>query len=138
LNNKWIQHLQKIADDFFDSNFRLNECKEPKDIGDPILSACVMEIIKYQHGENFKVSPKEMAEKVVVYAISIIMESVQRESDIGLDPPNLDDILSIERIIEYKDKNPLFVSVLRPACIIQASEKGWFQNIKQKLLSGIS
>jgi len=43
-----------------------------------------------------------MAEKVVVYALSIMMESVHRKSDIGVDPPNLDDILSIERIIEYR------------------------------------
>ena len=44
LNDKWIQQLQIIADDFFDSNFSLDECKEPKDIGDPILAACVFEI----------------------------------------------------------------------------------------------
>jgi hypothetical protein len=138
LNNKWIQQLQKMADDFFDSNFRLDECKEPKDIGDPILSACVLEILKYQHGKNFKISPKKMAEKVVVYALSIMMESVHRESDIGINPPNLDNILSIERIIEYKDKNPLFVTVLRQACIIRESKKGWFQNIKERLISGVS
>ena len=129
--------MQKMADDFLDSNFKLDECKEPNDIGDPILSACVLDILKYQHGEKFIINPKGMAEKLVVYALSIMMESVHRESDIGLDPPNLDDILSIERIIEYKDKNPLFVSVLKQACIIQESEKGWFQNIKQKLLSGV-
>ena len=69
LNHRWIQKLQKMADDFFDNNFRLDECKEPKDIGDPILSACVLEIIKYQYGDKFKISPKEMAEKVVVYVI---------------------------------------------------------------------
>ena len=79
-----------------------------------------------------------MAEKVVIYALSIMMESVHRESDIGMNPPNLDNILSIERIIEYKDKNPLFITVLKQACIIRESEKGWFQNIKEKLLSGVS
>jgi len=57
LKNKWIQQLQKMADDFFDSNFRLDECKEPKDIGDPILSAYVLEIIKYQDGENYRFCP---------------------------------------------------------------------------------
>lgn len=138
LNDKWIDQLQKMADDFFDSNFRFDECKDPEDIGDPILSACVLEILKYQHGQKFKINPKEMAEKVAIYALSIMMESVHRESDIELDPPNLGDILSVERIIAYKDKNPLFVKVLKQACIIRESEKGWFQNIKEKLLSGIS
>jgi hypothetical protein len=107
LNNKWLGNLQKMAGDFFDSNFRLDECKEPKDIGDPVLSACVLEILKYKHGDKFKISPKEMAEKVVVYALSIMMESVLRDSDIGLAPPNLDNVLSVERIIKYRDKNPL-------------------------------
>ena len=137
LNDKWINQLEKMVDDFFDSNFRLDECKEPEDIGDPILSACVLEILKYQHGDKFRISPKEMAEKVVVYALSIMMESVHRKSDIGVDPPNLDDILSVERIIEYKDKNPLFLTVLKKACIIRESKKGWFQNIKEKLLSAV-
>ena len=137
LNNRWLQSLKKAADNFLDSNFRLDECKEPKDIGDRILSASVLEILKYQHGENFKIDLKEMIEKVVVYALSIMMVTVHRESDIGLDPPNIDDIFSIERIIGYKDKNPLFVTVLKQACIIRESEKGWFQSIKEKLPSGV-
>jgi hypothetical protein len=138
LNDRWLQSMQKLVDDFLDSNFRLDECKEPKDIGDPILSACVLEILKSQHGDNLKITPKEMAEKVVVYALTIMMETVNRESDIGLDPPNLDNILSVERIIDYKDKNPQFVNALRQACIIRESEKGWFKNIKEKLFSSVS
>ena len=138
LNDKWLQSVQKAVDDFLDSNFRLDECKEPEDIGDPILSACVLEILKYQNEENYEFDPKEMAEKVVVYALSIMMESVHRESDIGLEPPNLDNILSVERIIEYRDKNPQFVTALKQACIIRESEKGWFQNIKERLLSSVS
>ena len=138
LNHRWIQKLQKMADDFFDSNFRLDECKEPEDIGDPILSACVLEILKYQHGDKFKISPKEMAEKVVVYALSIMMESVHRKSDIGVDQPNLDNILSVERIIAHRDKNPQFINTLKQVCIIRESEKGWFQNIKDKLFSSVS
>ena len=138
LDSGWLQSMQKVADEFLDSNFRLDECKEPKDIGDPILSACVLEILKYQHGDKFEISPKEMAEKLVVYTLSIMMESVNRESDIGFAPPNLDNILSVERIIEYKDKNPQFISVLKKACIIRESKQGWFQNIKEKLLSSVS
>jgi hypothetical protein len=137
LNDKWIKQLQIIADDFFDSNFSLDECKEPEDIGDPLLAACVFEILQYQGSDKVDINPKEMAEKVVIYALSIIMESVHRESDIGLNPPNLDDIFSVERIVAYKDTNPLFVNTLKRSCIIRESEKGWFQNIKDKLLSGV-
>ncbi len=134
LNNSWMKHLQKIADDFLDSNFSLDECKDPREIGDPILMACVYEIVSYQQGQGVEIAPKEMAEKMAIYSLSILMESVNRESHIGLEPPNLDNVLSMERIIAFKDKNPEFVKVLKKACIIQNSEKGWFQNIKDKLL----
>ena len=33
LNHGWIQKLQKMASDFLDSNFNLDECKDPRDIG---------------------------------------------------------------------------------------------------------
>jgi len=134
LNSTWIKKLQKITDDFLDSNFALDECKDPRDIGDPILMACVYEILGFQQRDSADVSPKEMAEKMAIYSLSILMESVNRESDIRLEPPNLDDILSMDRIMAFKDKNPEFVKVLKQACIIQNSEKGWFQNIKDKLL----
>ncbi len=76
-----------------------------------------------------------MAEKMVIYALAITMESVNRESNIGLEPPSLDNILSMDRIIAYKDINPEFVKILKQACIIRNSEKSWFRNIKEKLLS---
>ena len=134
LNSNWIKKLQKITDDFLDSNFALDECKDPRDIGDPILMTCVYEILGFQQRDSADVSTKEMAEKMAIYSLSILMESVNRESDIRLEPPNLDDILSMDRIMAFKDKNPEFVKVLKQACIIQNSEKGWFQNIKDKLL----
>ncbi|MGD2185617.1 MAG: hypothetical protein PVI71_05800 [Desulfobacterales bacterium] len=137
LNAKWIQRLQKMSDDFLDSNFNLYECKDAREIGDPTMAACVYEIVRYQYGDTFDLTPQEMAEKIVIYALSITMESVNRKSDYGLKPPSLDNILSMERILSYKRKKPEFVDLLREACIIRESDKGWFQNIKDKLISGI-
>jgi hypothetical protein len=77
-----------------------------------------------------------MAEKIVIYALSITMETVHRKSDYGLVPPNLDNILSMERIISYKKTKPEFVELLKQACIVRESDKGWFQNIKEKFISG--
>jgi hypothetical protein len=134
LNSTWFNKLQKMADDFLDSNFALHECKDPSEIGDPVLMTCVYEITGFQQKDSADVSPKDMAEKMAIYSLSILMESVNRESNIGLEPPDLDNILSMERIMAFKDKNPEFVKVLKQACIIQNYEKGWFQNIKDKLL----
>ena len=134
LNSTWINKLQKMADDFLDSNFALHECKDPSEIGDPVLMTCVYEILGFQQGDRVDVSPKDMAEKMAIYSLSILMESVNRVSNIGLEPPDLDNILSMERIMAFQDQSPEFVKVLKQACIIQNSEKGWFQNIKDKLL----
>ena len=134
LNSTWIKRLQKMADDFLDSNFVQHECKDPRDIGDPILMACIYEILSYQQEDSAGLSPQDMAEKIAIYSLSILMESVNRESHIGLEPPDLNNVLSMDRIIAFKEKNPEFVKVLKQACIIQNSEKGWFQNIKEMLL----
>jgi hypothetical protein len=135
LNAEWIKVLQKMADDFLDTNFDLYECNDPRDVGDPVLMACVHEIARYQEGNKADFTSKEMAEKMVIYALAITMESVNRESNIGVEPPNLDNVLSMDRIIAYKDINPEFVKILKQACIVRNSEKGWFKNIKDKLLS---
>jgi len=134
-NNVWIMKLQKVADEFLDSNFDLHECKDPRDVGDPILMTCVYEILAYQAGEHVDITPDDMAEKMTIYALSIIMEAVHREDDIGLEMPNLDNILSMDRIIAFKKTNPDFIKFLKQVCIVRNSDKGWFKNIKEKLLS---
>ena len=137
LDNKWIQRLQKMADDFLDSNFNLHTCTEAKEVGDPVLAACVYEILRYQYADRSDLTPKEMAEMMAIYALSITMESVNRDENFGLEPPNLDNVLSMDRILSYKSIQPEFIQLLKDACIIRESEKGWFQNIKEKLISGI-
>ena len=135
LNAKWIQRLQKMADDFLDSNFNLHECKTAREIGDPIIAASVYELLRYQYGDAFDLTPQEMAEKIVIYVLSITMETVNRKSNYGLKPPSLDNILSMERIISYKKAKPEFVELLQQACIFREADKGWFQNIKDKFIS---
>ncbi len=135
LNHIWLERLQKAADEFLDSNFDLHECKDPQDVGDPLLMACVYEIVAYQTGETGGLSIDDMAEKLTVYSITVIMEAVHREQDIGLEPPDLDNILSMERIITFKRKNPDFVEFLKNVCIVRNSEKGWFRNLKEKLIT---
>ena len=135
LNTVWLMKLQKAADEFLDSNFDLHECKDPRDVGDPVLMTCVYEIIAYQAGEHVDITPDDMAEKMTIYALSIIMEAVQREDNIGLEIPDLDNILSMDRIIAFKKTNPDFIDFLKQVCIVRNSDKGWFRNIKEKLLN---
>jgi hypothetical protein len=119
LDRAWLGKLQKIAEDFLDRNFSLDECKEPQDIADPLLSVCVYEILRHLDIDKGRVTTEDMIEKMAIYAISIVMEAVNRETDIGLDPPDLDNILSIQRIDLIKRFNPAFHDLLEKACVIR-------------------
>jgi hypothetical protein len=112
LNSKWIQRLQQMADDFLDSNFKQYECADIREIGDPVLAACVYELLRYQYSNKFDLTPKEMAEKIVIYALAITMESVSRKSNFGLKPPSLDNIFSVERILGYRKIRPEFIDLI--------------------------
>ncbi len=135
LNTEWLNILQKMAEDFLNSGYDLDECKKPEDIADPILSVCVFEILRSQHNNKAEISTEKMLEKVTIYSLSLIMEAVDRSSSIGLEQPNLENILSWNRIIKFKRTNSEFVKILEQACILPDSEKNLFQRIKEKFLS---
>ncbi len=119
LNRAWLEKLQKIAEEFLDRNFSLDECKDPQDVADPLLSVCVFEILRHLDIDKSTVATEDMIEKMAIYAISIVMEAVDRESDIGMDPPDLDNILSAQRIDLIKKFNPDFNDLLEKACFIR-------------------
>jgi hypothetical protein len=121
LSREWIDRLKNMAEEFLDINFSLDECGDPQGIADPILSACVYEILRQQSYDTDGVSTEEMLEKTAIYAVSISMEAVNREADIGLDPPNLDNILSRDSVIAFKEINPDFINLLEQACVIRDS-----------------
>jgi len=109
LNKKWLKILEEMAEDFIGSNYDLEECKKPEDIADPILSVCVSELLMSQN-------------------ISLIIEAVDRESNIGIEKPTLEDILHWDRIIRMKKTNPEFVETLEKACILLIPEQTFFKN----------
>jgi len=123
LNKKWLNILQEMAEDFIGSNYDLEECKKPEDVADPILSVCVSELLMSQHNDKTDIPIKEMLEKITIYSISLIIEAVDRESDIGIEQPTLEDILYWDRIIRMRKTNPEFVETLEKACILQIPEQ---------------
>ncbi len=123
LNKKWLNILQKMAEDFIDSSYDLEECKKPEDVADPILSVCVSALLISQHSNSTDISIKEMLEKITIYSISLIIEAVDRESNIGIEQPTLEDILYWDRIIRMKKTNPEFVETLEKACILAIPTK---------------
>jgi hypothetical protein len=88
------------------------------------------------------VTAEELAEKLTIYALSITMETIRRESGIEMTTPTLDNLLSIDRIIQFGKINPDFGRFLKGACIAPEStpptEESWLQRLKTKILSRIT
>ena len=121
LDHAWLSRLETVSEDFLERNFSIDECKTPQDIADPLLSVCVYEILRHLGIDKRSVSTEDMIEKMAIYAISIVMEAVNREADIGLEPPDLDNILSVERIAGLKKNNPDLSDLLERACVFPES-----------------
>jgi hypothetical protein len=121
LSLAWLNRLEKVSEDFLERNFSIVECKTPQDVADPLLSVCVYEILRHHDVDKSMISTEDMIEKMAVYAISIVMEAVNRQSDIGLEPPDLENILSVERIVGLKRNNPDFGDLLERACVFPDS-----------------
>ncbi len=136
LSNEWLDVLQKMAENFLDASYDLEECKEVQDIADPLLTVCVLTILRSQSDAKSDIPTSEMLEKVTIYSLLLIMETVQREVDIGLEPPTLENILSWDRIVALKDSNPDFIQMLERACIYRGSKTSWFQKIKETIFPG--
>ncbi len=142
LSDFWIKTLQKLCDDFLDSNFTIDQCTQPLDMGDPVLVSCVHEVLHAMHGVGSGLSAEEMAERVTIYALSITMETIRRESGIKMPAPTLQNLLSIDRIVQFGKINPDFGRFLKRACIAPESpspaEETWLQRLKKKILSHIT
>ncbi|MBW2642813.1 MAG: hypothetical protein JRC89_05435, partial [Deltaproteobacteria bacterium] len=112
-----------MAEDFLDGSYDLEEYKKPEDIADPILSICVSEILRSRHNDKTDISVEEMLEKITIYSVSLLIEAVDRESNIGIEQSTLEDILSWDRIIKMRMTNPNFVETLEKACILLIPKK---------------
>lgn len=142
LNDYWIKTLQKLCDDFLDSNFAIDQCTETIDMGDPVLASCVHEVLHSKQKAGPDISAEEMAEKVTIYALSITMETIRRESGIKMPTPALENLLSVDRIVQFGKINPDFGQFLKRACIAPENEtsagESWLQRLKKKIISRIT
>ncbi|WP_319523614.1 hypothetical protein [Breoghania sp.] len=134
LSEYWLKILQKHCDDFLDRNFAVDQCTETLDTGDPLLVACIHEVLQ----NDRPAGTGALAENITIYALSITMETIRRASDIKMPMPTLDDLLSIDRIVAFGKINPEFGDFLQRACILpedeSAGETNWFQRLKKKIL----
>lgn len=119
LSSEWLAKIQKMADDFLDINFEADSCDDVGDIVDPILSACVSEILSYQQDGTSEISPNDLIKRITIYSIHITIETIRRESGIKVDPPSLDNVFELNRLSELKDLFPEMEQFFDRVCLAE-------------------
>jgi len=117
LNSEWLAAIQEMADDFFDINFDADNCADLGDTVDPILSACVSEILAHQQVAAGEMASAELMKRITLYAIQITIETVRRESGIRVDYPSLQNIFDPMRLSELKGLFPDIAQFFDRVCL---------------------
>jgi len=132
LNDTWLKQLQDKADEYLDSQFELDECRRPKGDADPLLTTCVIELVRYQEGTIVELSNEDLLDKVTLFALTLTMETARRESKFDITPPSLDNILDWTRIYDVQADRPEFIDVLEKACILRRPKRNWIKNLRDR------
>jgi hypothetical protein len=116
LDAEWLPRIQKMADDFLDTNFEGSNCRSVNFSADPILATCVSEIVRHLE-DSVDVQENDMFEKLTLYALSVTVETVSKEVDIKIQPPTLETIFDKQRLRELVDIRPEFEPIIQTICI---------------------
>lgn len=120
LSLEWLARIQKMADDFLDINFVSNDCEDVGDSVDPILSACVSEILTHHGAEGTtEISADDLIKKITIYAIHITIETIRRQSGITVDHPSLENIFDLNRLAELSGLFPEMEQFFSRVCLAE-------------------
>jgi hypothetical protein len=119
LSPEWLAKIQKMADDFLDINFESNSCDDVGDTVDPILSACVSEILAYQQDGTTEISSDDLIQSITIYTIHITIETVRRESGLDVEPPSLDNIFELRPLSALKELFPEMEQFIDRVCLAE-------------------
>ena len=137
LSAEWLEALLQAAETFLDTTYDLEECRTPTDDADPMLIACVTEISSFGNRTGTGLSTEEMAERLTVYCLSLILESASRDYGLPIRRPDLEGFFSWDRIRELGKSIPEFTELLEKACMLNPPKPNWADSVKKKLLAGI-
>ncbi len=117
LSLEWLTKVQKMVDDFLDINFVSNNCEDVGDSVDPILSACVYEILGHHQEGTTEISADDLIKKITIYAIQITIETIRRQSGIAVDHPSLENIFDLNRLMELSNLFPEMEQFFNRVCL---------------------
>jgi len=117
LNLEWLAEIQEMVDDFLDINFVSNNCEDVGNSVDPILTACVSEILTYHQEGTTEISADDLIKKITIYAIQITIETIRRQSGIAIDHPSLENIFDLNRLMELTNLFPEMEQFFHRVCL---------------------
>ena len=113
----WLDRIQKMADRFLDAHFEADTCRWDGFTADPILTACVSEIMRYQNHGSVEIQERAMFEKLTMYALAVTIETVRKEATAKLPVPTLEDIFDKARYRDIENALPQFGAILKFVCL---------------------
>ena len=117
LTPAWLARIQKMADRFLDTHFDGDQCRWDGFTADPILTACVSEIVHHQNRSNVEIQERDMFDKLTMYALAVTIETVRKDATASLPVPTLDDIFDKSRYRDIENSLPQFGAILNFVCL---------------------
>lgn len=121
LNEEWLDKIYIAAKNFLRTaagkNPDQSDAEFLADDNSLVMLSAVTDIAQHQKGyspdeKTFELPEDELFEYISCYSLSIIIESILRETDIEIDPPTLDTIFDRDRLFEVEIKIPEMTKLL--------------------------
>lgn len=128
LDTEWLDKIYIAAKNFLQTAAGQNqEQSDAEFLGDDnslIMLSAVTEIAQHQKGyspeeKTFELPEDELFEYISCYSLSIIIESIARETELEISPPTLDTIFDRERLFEIESEFPEITKLLNQLIIDQ-------------------
>lgn len=121
LDTEWLDRIYIAAKNFLKTAAGQNqEQSDAEFLGDDnslIMLSAVTDIAQHQKGyspeeKTFELPEEELFEYISCYSLSIIIESIARETDVEIEPPTLNNIFDRERLFEVESSIPEITKLL--------------------------
>ena len=127
LSGKWLEMIYTAAKQFIQAAASAAEGGETKeydfsDLYSNLMLTSVMEILYHQKGaiirsSQISIPEEEVYECILCYAMSVVYESIRRETQMDFQAPSLETIFERQRLFEIEQSNPELTAFLKKMVI---------------------
>ena len=121
LDEKWLDRMYVASKNFLKIATRpegvIQEEEILNDINSMIMLSSIVEIAQHQSGyapsnKPYEIPEDRIFEYISCYALSVVFESISRESGTSIELPTLDTIFERDRLFDIEQNNPEMTTLL--------------------------